>query len=462
MDRSKQLGEEKVLKLLLKFSIPAIIGMLVNALYNVVDRIFIGNGVGSLGIAGITIAFPIMIFIMACGMLIGLGANSLISIRLGEGKKEEAELIMGNAMVLLIVISLGISAVGLIYIEPLLKSFGASEAVLPYAKQYMQIILWGTVFQSIGFGMNNFIRAEGNPKVAMGTMLIGALLNTALDPLFIFVFDWGIRGAAFATIISQGVSAAWVLYHFLGGRSSLKLRLQNLRLDYSTVGKIVALGSAPFAMQLAASLLNVVMNKALTTYGGDIAISAMGVVTSIVTLIMMPIFGINQGVQPIIGYNYGAKKFDRVKEALKLGITGATAIVIIGFIATRLYPQQMVAAFNREDAELIAFGTRALKIYLVFLPIIGFQIISANYFQAIGKPKQAAFLSLSRQILILIPAVLILPRFFGLDGVLMAGPLADLSSSILTGAWVIMEIKKLGKQHEASFELNELNESFIN
>lgn len=460
MDRSKQLGEEKVLKLLLKFSIPAIIGMLVNALYNVVDRMFIGNGVGSLGIAGITIAFPIMIFIMACGMLIGLGANSLISIRLGEDRKEEAELIMGNAMVLLIVISLGISVVGLIFIEPLLESFGASEAVLPYAKEYMQVILWGTVFQSIGFGMNNFIRAEGNPKVAMGTMLIGALLNTALDPLFIFVFDWGIRGAALATIISQGVSAVWVLYHFLGGRSTLKLRLQNLRLDFSTIEKILALGSAPFAMQLAASLLNVVMNKSLTTYGGDIAISSMGVVTSIMTLIMMPIFGINQGVQPIIGYNYGAKKFDRVKEALKLGITGATAIVIIGFIAVRLFPQQMVASFNRQDTELIAFGTRALKIYLAFLPIIGFQIISASYFQAVGKPKQAAFLSLSRQVLILIPAVLILPRFFGVDGILMAGPLADLTSSILTGIWITTELKHLGRQHQEGFKLNELNERY--
>ncbi|AOY74929.1 MATE family efflux transporter [Clostridium formicaceticum] len=455
MDQSKQLGEEKVLKLLLKFSIPAIIGMLVNALYNVVDRIFIGNGVGSLGIAGITIGFPIMLFIMACGMLIGLGANALISIKLGEGKKEEAERILGNALVLLIGISLAISIVGSIFLEPLLKIFGASEAVLPYAREYLQIILWGAVFQSIGFGMNNFIRAEGNPKIAMYTMLIGALLNTALDPLFIFVFNWGIRGAALATIISQAVSSVWVLYHFLGGRSTLKIRAANLKLHIPTVNKIAALGSAPFAMQIAASFLNVLMNRALTTYGGDVAISGMGVITSIITLILMPIFGINQGVQPIIGYNYGACKFDRVKEALKLGILGATIIVMIGFVGTRLFPEQMVAFFNREDAELIAFGTRAIKIFMVFLPIIGFQVVSASYFQAIGKPKQAAFLTLSRQVIFLIPALLILPKIFGLDGVLMAGPLADLLSSILTGIWIIVELKNLGRQHEASFGFNE-------
>ncbi|AKL96871.1 MATE efflux family protein [Clostridium aceticum] len=455
MDQSKQLGEEKVFKLLLKFSIPAIIGMLVNALYNVVDRIFIGNGVGSLGLAGITIGFPIMLFIMACGMLIGLGANALISIRLGEGRKEEAEKILANALVLLIGISLTISVVGSIFLEPLLRVFGASAAVMPYAKEYLQIILWGAVFQSIGFGMNNFIRAEGNPKVAMCTMLIGALLNTALDPLFIFVFNWGIRGAALATIISQAVSSAWVLYHFLGGRSTLKIRAANLKLDFEVINKIVALGSAPFAMQIAASFLNVLMNKSLTTYGGDIAISGMGVITSIMTLILMPIFGINQGVQPIIGYNYGARKFDRVKEALKLGILGATIIVMIGFVGTRLFPQQMVAFFNREDAELIAFGTQAIKIFMVFLPMIGFQIVSASYFQAIGKPKQAAFLTLSRQVIFLIPALLILPKIFGLEGVLMAGPLADLLSSILTGIWITMELKNLGRQHQASFGFNE-------
>lgn len=455
MDQSKQLGEEKVLKLLMKFSVPAIIGMVVNALYNVVDRIFVGNGVGSLGIAGITIAFPIMVFMMACQMLIGLGANSLIAIRLGEGKKEEAELILGNTFILLVIQAFAVAIGGTLLLDKLLIVSGASAAVLPYARDYIYIILWGGIFQSIGFGMNHIIRSEGNPKVAMFTMLIGAILNTILDPLFIFVFDWGIKGAALATIIAQVVSGAWVLYHFISKRGTLRFKAVNFKLNFAITKSIFALGSAPFAMQLAASLLNVIMNKALTTHGGDIAISGMGVVMSISTLILMPIFGINQGSQPIIGYNYGAKNYDRVKETLKLAIIGATGISILGYIGTQLFPSQMVAFFNPEDAELIAFGTRAIRIYLALVPIIGFQIVSANYFQAVGKPKHAGFLSLSRQVLVLIPALLILPKFFQLDGALMAGPVADLVSSIVTAIFIIREMKKLGIQHEDQENMRE-------
>lgn len=448
MDQSKQLGEEKVSKLLLKFSVPAIVGMLVNALYNVVDRIFIGNGVGSVGIAGITIGFPIMLVTMAFSMLIGLGANALISIRLGEQRKKEAELILGNALVLLTVTAAVLSISGLLFIEPLLRVFGASEAVLPFAKQYMSIILMGTTIQTVGFGMNNFIRAEGNPQIAMLTMLIGAILNTILDPIFIFVLGWGIRGAAIATVLSQVASTSWVLYHFLGGGSNLKLHAKNLKLHMSIVGRIIALGTAPFLMQMAASVLNAIMNKSLNIYGGDIAVSGMGVVTSITMLILMPIFGINQGAQPIIGYNYGALKFDRVKKALKLAIIAATAITCVGFVITRAFPSQLISVFNRTDEELLNFGVRAIRIFLTFLPIIGFQIVAANYFQAVGKPRHASFLSLSRQVLILIPALLILPRFFGLDGLLMAGPVADLTASIITGIFLMKELRHLDARHE--------------
>ena len=455
VDTAKQLGEEKVLQLLFKFSIPAIVGMLVNALYNVVDRIFIGNGVGSLGIAGVTIGFPIMVIIMAFGMLIGLGANALISIRLGEQKKEEAEAIMGNAFILLTGTAVAISMVGLLFLEPLLRTFGASDAVLPYAKDYMSIILFGAVFQSVGFGMNNFIRAEGKPQIAMLTMLIGAFLNTALDPLFIFVFRWGIKGAALATIISQAAVAAWVLSYFLGGRSMLRLSMKKLKLQPETASKIIALGSAPFAMQLASSLLHAIMNRSLYIYGGDIAVSGMGVVMSVMTLIIMPVIGINQGVQPIIGYNYGAQKYDRVKEALKLGIIAATVVVCIGFAFSRLFPEQLISLFNREDDELIAFGSYAISVFMIFLPIVGFQISASGYFQAVGKPKQAMFLSLSRQVLILIPALLILPRFFQLKGVLMAGPLADLISSIITGIWLCMELYYLNQKSRNVCALSE-------
>lgn len=455
MDRSKQLGEDKVLSLLIRFSIPAIIGMLVNGLYNIVDRIFIGNGVGSLGIAGAAIGFPIMLILMAFSMLVGIGANSLVAIRLGEQKKDEAEQIMGNALVLLVGLAIIISAAGLIFLNPLLKLFGASKEVLPYAVEYLRIILWGAVFQSVGMGMNNFIRSEGNPKLAMVTMLIGAILNVILDYVFIFIFGWGIAGAAYATIFSQAVSAAWVLYHFMSGRSVLKLHTKYLTIKLSIAGKIFAIGLAPFLLQVAASVLNAIMNKSLNIYGGDIAISAMSAVSSIAMMFLMPIFGINQGAQPIIGYNYGAKNYDRVKNTLKLAIFAATILVVFGFVITRLYPEQLIAVFNREDKELIAFGSHALKVFLIFMPIIGFQIVSSNYFQAVGKPLQASLLSLSRQVLILIPAMLILPRFYGLEGVLYAGPLSDLVASLITGVFLFYELRHLGNRHKERSDMNE-------
>ena len=441
MDHSKQLGEERIKNLLIKFSVPAIIGMLVNASYNIIDRIFIGRGVGSLGIAGVTIGFPMMILIMGFGMLIGLGTTSLISIRLGEQKKNEAELIMANGTVMLIGSSLVLTVIGLLFLDPLLVFFGASGSMLPYAREYMRIILWGAVFQGIGFGMNNFIRAEGNPKIAMFTMLISAVLNTILDPIFIFVFDMGISGAASATVISQAVSAIWVMYYFLYGSSSLRLRVRNLKLQAQIVKKILQIGSAPFAMQVAASIMGILLNHNLVTYGGDVAVSAMGIVHSIAMMILMPIFGINQGAQPIIGYNFGAGKYDRVKKTMMLGIIAATGVVLIGYTIIRLFPAELIGLFNKDDLQLMAIGTEALEIFFFFLPLVGFQVVSAGYFQAVGKPKQAMLLSLSRQVLLLIPALIILPKYYALRGVFMAIPFADLFAVIITGIWIYIELK---------------------
>lgn len=448
MDKSKQLGELKISQLLVKFSVPAIIAMLVNALYNVVDRVFVGHGVGSLGIGAATIAFPVMLVMMAFSMLIGLGANSLVSIRLGQGKKEEAEGIFNNALVLLVLSALVITVVGLAVLEPLLKLLGASEQILPYAKDFVQIILIGCIFQFVGLGMNNFIRAEGNPKTAMNTMLVGALINTILNPIFIFVFHWGMKGSALATVISQAITAVWVLLYFARGKSLLKIKMKSLILKPDYIKHILILGTAPFTMQLAAGVLNLILNRGLVAYGGDVAISGMGIVNSITTLIIMPIFGINQGAQPIIGYNYGAKKYDRVKEAYKLSVIFATLIVVIGWIVTRVFPEQLVTMFNSDDKELITFGTFAIKRFLMFLPIIGFQIVSSNYFQAVGKPMQSMLLGLSRQVLILIPALLILPQFFGLNGIISAGPLSDFLSSLITGAFIIIEMRKLSVRQD--------------
>ncbi|WP_372997377.1 MATE family efflux transporter, partial [Lutispora sp.] len=276
VEREKLLGEKEIPKLLLKFSIPAIVGMLVNALYNFVDMVFIGQGVGPLGIAGVRIGFPLIVIGMAFSMLIGIGANSLISIRLGQKRKEDAELILGNAFVTMIAIGAVLTILGLVFMEPLLKLFGASQDVMPYAKGYFRIILFGVIFQMIGMGMNNFIRGEGNPKTAMLTMLIGAVINTILDPIFIFAFGWGIEGAALATILSLIISASWVLYYFFFGNSLLKIRKPNLRIRFDILKSIVAIGLAPFAMQLAASVLVIFMNQGLAQYGGDIAVSAMG------------------------------------------------------------------------------------------------------------------------------------------------------------------------------------------
>lgn len=447
VEREKLLGEKEIPKLLLKFSIPAIVGMLVNALYNFVDMVFIGQGVGPLGIAGVRIGFPLIVIGMAFSMLIGIGANSLISIRLGQKRKEDAELILGNAFVTMIAIGAVLTILGLVFMEPLLKLFGASQDVMPYAKGYFRIILFGVIFQMIGMGMNNFIRGEGNPKTAMLTMLIGAIINTILDPIFIFAFGWGIEGAALATILSLIISALWVLYYFFFGNSLLKIRKPNLRIRFDILKSIVAIGLAPFAMQLAASVLVIFMNQGLAEYGGDIAVSAMGIINNIASLFMMVVFGINQGAQPIIGFNYGAQKYDRVKSTLKYAIGAATVVVTIGYASINLFAPQMIGLFS-SDPELIDIGSRGLRRVLMFMPIIGFQIVSSAYFQAIGKPKQSMLLSLSRQVLILIPLVLILPKFIGLIGLFTAGPIADISSSILTAIFLFYELKNLDKKQK--------------
>ena len=449
MDKSRQLGEESIGKLLMKFSIPAIVGMLVNALYNVIDRVFIGRipgGVGKVALSGVTVTFPVATIILAFGMLVGIGTAALISIKLGQQKKAEAEHILGNAFTLIIITSIMVTVVGLILLEPMLLKFGASEATLPYAKQYMRIILIGVVFQNIGFGLNNTIRSEGNPRIAMFTMLIGGVLNTILDPIFIFVFHMGVEGAAIATVISQAVNTIWVLYYFFGGKSVLKIRYKNLKLDAKVVKGIFAIGMSPFSMQLAASVVSIISNRSLVKYGGDLALGAMGVIMSISMMVLMPIFGINQGCQPIIGYNYGAKKYHRVKHALKLAILSATAITTTGFIIIQLFPKQLISIFN-NDPELIAAGIHGIRIYLFMLPIVAFQIVSSNYFQAIGKAKVSIFLSLSRQVIILIPLLLTLPRFFDLNGVWISGPSSDAIASVITAIFLYIEIKHLNELH---------------
>lgn len=449
MDRAERLGSGSISSLLLTFSAPAVVGMVAQALYNIVDRVFVGQRLGALGIAGTTLAFPVMMVLMALSMLIGYGAAALVSIRLGEQRRDAAEEVLGHAAILLLLAAALLTTAGLTLLHPLLRVVGASAQSQPYARDYLQIILGGCVFQVVGFGLNAVIRAEGSPQVAMYSLLIGALLNTLLDPLFLFGLGWGMRGAAAATVLAQAVSAVWVVSHFVWGRSLLKFHARYLRLRSNICASIVAAGSPLFAMQMAGSVVNALLYNRLRLYGSDVAISAMGIVHAVAMFFAMPIFGLNQGAQPIIGYNYGAARFDRVRKTLRLAILCATAICVSGFGVAMWAPAHVVMLFSRQDQQLMAVGTRAIQIALALFPIVGFQIVSSSYFQAVGKPKHALFLGLSRQVLLLIPAIIVLPRFFGLDGLWIAFPAADLCSSLVTAVWLWFELRHLRDRHGA-------------
>ena len=441
-DSQQILGTEPIGKLLIKYSVPAIIGMIVNGLYNVVDRIFIGNipGVGPLAIAGLGVTTPIMTIIIAFGMLIGIGTTTNISIKLGQGKKEEGEKLIGNAITLAVIVGLLISIVGLTFGNQILHLFGASEGSLHYAKAYINLILLGSVFNIMGMTFNNLIRGDGNPKLSATIMVVGCLTNIVLDALFIMVFNMGIQGAAIATVTSQFITSIWGLSYYLRGKSNLKFRKSSLKLDKSLVAAIFAIGSAPFAMQIAASCVQIICNNSLKTYGGDLAIGAMATINSIIMMVGMPIVGISQGAQPIIGFNYGAKKYDRAHKALKLCSTAATIGLFGGWLLVQLVPGPIVSMFN-SDAELVSISVDGIRKYLSMMPLIGVSMIGSSYFQAIGKAKHAMVLSLLRQVILLVPMMLILPRIFGLNGVWFAQPIADIISFAVTSVLLVIEVK---------------------
>ena len=449
MTGQSRLGEEKISKLLIEFSVPAIIGMIVTTLYNIVDRMYIGNirEVGGLALTGVGITMPITTIIMAFGMLIGIGASARISLKLGQHQREEAEKHLGNSLTLILIASVLITVIGFLFMHNILRLFGASPETEIYAKQYMQIIFIGTIFNVLGFGLNYSIRSDGSPKIAMLSMLIGAGINIILDPVFIFVFGMGVRGAAIATVISQITSAIWILYYFTKGKSNLKIKKEHLALDKAVVLSIFSIGISPFSMQIAQSVVQVVSNNALKTYGGDLAIGAMTIINSVTMIFLMPIFGLNQGSQPIIGYNYGAKKYHRVKETVKYATIVATIIVSIGWLVTQFAPELLISAFNRDE-QLTEIAVTGMRIYLFMMPVIGAQIISSTYFQSVGKAKISMFLSLLRQCILLIPFLIILPKIFGLTGVWLVGPFSDLMSAIITLAIFYVSVRKLKDEEE--------------
>ncbi len=445
MDKSNALGEKKISALLWSYSCPAIIGMVVNALYNVVDSIFVGQGVGEIGLVAVTIAFPLMMILMGVGMFVGLGSAAMVSIRLGQKDKEGAELILGNAFSLVIVLVLLTTALSLCFLDPLLLFLGATPDVMPYAQDFAFIILAGSIFMHVSFGLNNLIRAQGDPRTALKTMLIAALLNTALNPLFIFTFQMGIKGSAWATVLSQAVATVWVLAYFIRGTGTMQLKRENIKIRMDIVKDIARIGMAPFLLQVSASLVMVVLNFKLLSYGGVLAVAAYGIVNRVMMLLLMPVMGISQGAQPIIGYNFGAGNYRRVIDVVKLATVAATIFCVIGFFIVQVFDEQIVRLFNSNPA-LVQLGSTGLKIFLLLLPVIGVQLIGANYFQAVGKAGYAIVFNLLRQIILLIPMVYILSNFFGLTGIWLAGPISDFGASVVTVWFMFREMKKLTRR----------------
>ncbi len=442
MNATKDLESKSVGKLLFQLSVPAVIGMLVNALYSVVDRIFIGRGVGSLALSGVAVTFPITNIIMAVGMLVGIGAASVVSIKLGQKKNEEAERIVGNAFLLTLILTIFITILGLIFLDPLLKVLGASDDTLPYAKTFSTILLAGAVLQNVGFGLNPIIRSQGDAKTAMKTMLIGAILNTILNPIFIFVFKLGVAGSALATLISQAVCSIWVVY-YLSTKSIIRLKRHHMKLNFATIGEISSIGVSPFIMQVSASFVTIVINTSLKKYGGDLAIGAYSLISSIAMLILMPAFGVNQGAQPIIGYNFGAGNAARVKKALFYSIIVNTCITALGWILIELFPVAIIKIFNGDDTELIHIASNGLRLYLLAIFTVGAQSACINYFQSIGKALISMLLSLLRQVIILIPLVLILPHYLALNGIWIAGATSDFFALVISAVMLMLEIRKL-------------------
>ena len=415
-----RLENENIGRLLVHYAIPAVIGTMVNALYNIVDRIFIGQGVGALAISGLTLTFPILLFMQAFGMLIGAGAATRVSIHLGRKANDLADNVLGNAFTLTFII----------------------EQTIPYAKDYLYIAIPGNLLATLSFSFNAVMRASGYPKKAMFTMMIGAVLNVILDPIFIFWLDMGIQGAAIATVISMAAGAAFVMSHFISKDSIVRFHTKYFRLKGPIIWNIFTIGMSPFSMQLAGSVVVVIMNHALKENGGDLAIGASGIISSIAMLLVMLIIGIAQGMQPIVGFNHGAGHHDRVLATLRLSIIVSTLITGVGCIVSLLFPRLIVSVFS-TDAELVSITDNGLRLTMLVFFVVGSQITISQFFQSIGVAWKAMFLSLSRQVLFLIPAILLFPPIWGLDGVWLAQPFSDFIAAVTAWGFLWYHVKNV-------------------
>ena len=425
-----ELGTQPIGKLLMQYAIPAIIAMTASSIYNMVDSIFIGQGVGPLAISGLAITFPFMNLGAAFGAMVGVGASTLISVKLGQRDYGTAQTVLGNVITLNLIIGIAFSIITLMFLDPILYFFGASADTIGYARDYMLIILAGNVFSHMYFGLNAVLRASGHPQKAMYATINTVVINTLLDPLFIYVFDWGIRGAAIATIIAQVISLIWQFKILTDKNELLHLRRGIYHLQSKIVKNIIAIGLSPFCMNVASCFIVIFINKGLKEYDGDLAIGAYGIVNRLVFICVMIVMGITQGMQPIAGYNFGAQQFDRVTRVLKLSIYGATAMTTLTFLVGELLPDVAVRLFTTDEG-LISRAAEGFRIVVLFFPIVGFQMVTSNFFQSIGMANKAIFLSLTRQLLFLLPCLIILPTFMGAAGIWWSMPISDLVASIV-------------------------------
>ncbi|AKB36656.1 Multi antimicrobial extrusion protein (Na(+)/drug antiporter), MATE family of MDR efflux pumps [Methanosarcina siciliae C2J] len=449
-EKSEFLGKESVKKLLFKLSTPVIIGMIVQALYNVVDTLFVGRAYGAesvQAIGGLSIAFPIQMIIMAFGIVLGTGGSSIISRALGARENEKAERTLGNVFSLSLLLSILIAVPFLLYLDLILEIFGATPGILPYASEYLEYIIAGGLFFVFGVAVQHIVRAEGNARLAMNAMLIGAGINILLDPLFIFSFGMGVKGAAIATVISQAVSSGWLLHYCLKGKGAVHFKAGNLKPNLKIIKEIGAIGLGSFVMQASSSLMMIFVYNALANHGGDVAIAVFGIVIKINSFIFLPLLGMSFGLQPIVGFNYGAKKFERIVEAVKLALIATTSFGLLGLLTIYLFTEQLLVLFS-ADPEYLAVGKHAVMIMLMGMPLIGLNVVTVTLFQALGQAKPSFLLSLSRQLLFLIPLVLILPKYYGLDGVWAAYPTSDLLSFMLS-AFLLFRVYRTFKKHSA-------------
>lgn len=438
------LGKDKIGKLLFKLALPAIIAQLVNVLYNIVDRIFIGRiENGDIAMAGVGIAFPIIIIITAFSSLIGIGGAPLAAIKMGEKDNDGAEKIMSNSFAMLIILGIVLTIGFLIFKEPLLWAFGASDTTIGFASQYLTIYLIGTIFVQIALGMNPFINTQGFAKIGMATVMIGAVVNIVLDPILIFGFKMGVSGAALATIISQFISAIWALKFLFGNKSILKIRKKYLKPEAKTVLPILALGVSPFVMQSTESLVLISLNSKLMMYGGDLAVGAMTIMSSIMQIVTLPANGLAQGAQPIISYNYGAKNMDRVKKTFKILFVCSITYTSVMWLSLNIFPEVFVTIFNKKQ-ELIEITSWSIKIFFAGIFLFGAQIACQQTFLALGQAKISLILALLRKIILLIPLVFILPAMFDdkLKAVLFAEPIADILAALTTMVCFFIFYKK--------------------